>query len=131
MKIVNQLPPNIDAIRRRFQLDGFPTVVFTYGDTLYNPTGLEIPPDLMAHEETHAKQQSILGVEQWWALYLENDSFRLSQEVEAYKEQYQYTLGRYNRDSRRQVLSHIIRNLSSGLYGKIINKQTAKELIYG
>lgn len=131
MQILNQFPPNIEAIRKRFELDGFPTAVFTYGDKLYNPVGLDIPPDLMAHEEVHEKQQAILGVQQWWDLYLTDDTFRLSQEVEAYKEQYQHAKENYNRDLRRQVLSHIVHNLSSKLYGKIINKKLAKELIYG
>lgn len=112
-------------------MDGFPTAVFTYGDKLYNPTGLEISPDLMAHEEVHSKQQAILGVEQWWALYLKDDAFRLTEEVEAYREQYRYAKENYNRELRREVLAHIVRNLASRLYGNIVNKQIAKELIHG
>ena len=131
MEVLNQFPPNISAIRKRFELDGFPTVVFTYGDKLYNPTGLDIPPDLMTHEETHEKQQAIIGVEQWWNLYLTDDAFRLSQEVEAYREQYVYAKENYNREVRRSVLAYIVSNLASKLYGNLINKQQAKELIYG
>lgn len=129
MEIVNQFPPNIDAIRRRFEMSGFPTAVFAYGDTLYNPTGIEIPADLMAHEETHQKQQAIYGLQDWWTRYLQDDAFRLGQEVEAYQAQVKYAQRNYPREHKRWLLNEIVRNLSSKLYGKIVTKSQAKELI--
>lgn len=128
MQILTQFPPNIETIRKRFELEGFPTAIFTYGDTIYNPTGLDISPDLMRHEEIHEKQQQVLGVEQWWDLYLKDDAFRLTQEVEAYQAQYQ-SIADSPRQYRRIFLTEIAKNLSSKLYGSIINKDTAKELI--
>lgn len=129
MKIVNDFPPNIEAIRKRFEMTGFPTAIFAYGDTLYNPSGMEIPPDLIAHEELHSKQQEIYGLQDWWTRYLEDDAFRLGQEVEAYRKQYEYAKEKYNRDQRRWVLNEIVKNLSSKLYGNVINKKRAKDLI--
>jgi hypothetical protein len=129
MKIVNDFPPNIAAIRKRFEMTGFPTAIFAYGDTLYNPSGMEIPPDLIAHEELHSKQQEIYGLQDWWTRYLEDDAFRLGQEVEAYRKQYEYAKEKYNRDQRRWVLNEIVKNLSSKLYGNVINKKRAKDLI--
>lgn len=83
----------------------------------------------MEHEETHAKQQKLYGVEDWWARYLKDDGFRLEMEADAYKKQYEYAKKHYNRDGRRAVLKEIIHNLSSKLYGNIISKQEAKEII--
>ena len=62
MKIKHKYPPNYKEI-----IEHFPAVknklgiIFTYGDILYVPSGLSIPADLMAHEETHKQQQKKLG----------------------------------------------------------------------
>jgi hypothetical protein len=83
----------------------------------------------MVHEETHARQQKTIGVDQWWAMYLEMPKFRLSQEVEAYGEQYKFLCKVLNRKGRLAAISVLAQNLSSELYGNIINKKEAKELI--
>jgi hypothetical protein len=127
MKIEKGFPPNIAEIAKRFRIT--PETVFAYGDTLYSPLGLGIPPDLMVHEEVHERQQSEAGVEQWWAMYLENESFRLSQEVEAYRAQWKYLQGVLNRKGRLAALNRLAENLASPMYGSIINKKLAKELI--
>lgn len=128
MKIINQFPPNINQIVAKFDLTGF-NPVFAYGDTLYNPSGLPISQDLMIHEETHERQQEAYGRDQWWAMYLENGKFRLTQEVEAYREQYKFIKTVLNRKGRIGALNVFAENLSSALYGNIINKKEAKELI--
>jgi len=125
MKVSDQLPPNYSDIASTFQLSGF-NAVFTYGDTLYNPTGLPISDDLMAHEEVHAKQQT--NPEEWWSRYLSNPEFRLEQELEAYRAQYK-SLADRPRPERRWFLREFAKNLSSKLYGGIINKAKAEELI--
>ena len=79
MKIIRDYPPNIEAIRAEFELN--PRVVFTYGETIYNPGGGKITDDLMVHEETHAKQQGD-DPGAWWDRYLVDVDFRLNQEVE-------------------------------------------------
>lgn len=128
--IVKQgFPPNIQAIAQEFKIT--PDTVFAYGDTLYNPLGLPIPQDLMIHEETHEKQQQALGVEQWWTMYLDRPNFRLQQEVEAYQNQYEFIKTVLNRKGRIAALNRFAEQLSSDLYGKIINKKKAKELIDG
>lgn len=129
MKIVNDFPPNIAAIAKKFPIHGF-NPVFTYGDTLYNPSGGPISDDLMAHEQTHERQQQAIGVEQWWAMYLEDETFRLTQETEAYRAQYKAVQDK-PRNWRRLFLQAIARDLSSKLYGSIINTKQAKELIHG
>src|SRR5579864_5749331 len=102
MKISYTFPPNYPAI-----LTAFPAcarikgVVFTYNQTLYNPYHTIISPDLMVHEETHAKQQyDHLGTdaiaESWWDRYIKFPDFRLASEVEAYRAQYAYMLKNYS-----------------------------------
>ena len=128
MKVKNEFPPNIDEIRMVFDLEGF-NPVFTYGDTLYNPTGLPVSEDLMKHEEIHEKQQKLIGVKEWWRMYLTDEKFRLSQEAEAYREQYQFIKEKMNRKARLPILKELTNNLSSKLYGNLINFNQAKELI--
>lgn len=128
MKIIQDFPPNIADIASVLDIRGL-RAVFTYGDELYNPTGGDISEDLMAHEETHAKQQAAIGKDQWWAMYLTDEKFRLKQEAEAYQAQYGFARNNYNRDLRRRLLAELARGLSSKMYGNIINKQQAKEII--
>ena len=128
MQVLNKWPPNIAEIQKVFPVSQF-NPVFTYGNTLYNPTGGRIPPDLIAHEEIHEKQQAKMGAENWWKLYLENKSFRLEQEAEAYRRQYEYGQSNYNRQQRKSLYHEILKHLSSALYGNLITIKQAKELI--
>jgi hypothetical protein len=127
MQIVKGFPPNIAQLYKKFKIT--PETVFTYGDKLYNPMGNPIPQDLMVHEETHEQQQKVCGVEQWWTLYLDNPNFRLTQEVEAYRNQYQFLKTVLNRKARLGTLNILSEHLASPLYGNIVNKKEAKELI--
>jgi hypothetical protein len=128
MRIVNDFPPNINEIEKKFDLDGS-MPVFAYGDVLYNPTGGPIADHLMIHEETHERQQKVYGsVQSWWKRYLEDDMFRLTQEVEAYRNQYKSVKG-FPRDWRRKLLKEMVKNLSGKLYGNIVNEEQAKDLI--
>ncbi len=91
MKIVNGWPPNIERIRAAFDLTGV-DAVFTYGDTLYNPTKYPVDPALMAHEETHTKQQAEAGgPDAWWGRFIAEPEFRAEQEIAAYREQLRAT----------------------------------------
>lgn len=131
MRIEKAVPPNYNEISDRFKLAtlGSFNPVFAYGDILFNPTGLNIPPDLMVHEEVHSAQQRAMGVEEWWEMYLKSDSFRLDQEVEAYRAQYRYFSENFNRHRRRYELDRLASDLSSALYGNIIKKRAAMDLI--
>lgn len=133
MKVAYDYPPNIDAIRAEFDL---PTgVIFTYGETLYNPDHGVIPPDLMAHEETHQRQQGD-DPAGWWKRYLEDVEFRISQEVEAYQNQYNhYKMNRCMKNGKlkvnrlRQFAYQLATYLSSPIYGEVITRQEALEKI--
>lgn len=127
MKIVNGLPPNHAAIVKAFG-EPAPTVVYTYGDTLYIPSGKKPDKQLLAHEETHTRQQSITSPEDWWEHYLADPQFRLEQELEAYRVQYKamFTLPRKH---RLFYLEHIAKSLSGEMYGKIVTFDEAVNLI--
>ncbi len=131
MKIVFSYPPNIEEIRKQFDIDGKP-IVFTYGDTLYNPTSADISFDLMAHEQVHEKQHLNYngGAEAWWTEYLNNKQFRLSQEVEAYRKQWSVFCSRVtNKNDRRRFINLIDGDLSSAIYGNVVTFNEAVRLI--
>ena len=127
-KIVKDVPPNYGAIKVRFELGGR-EMVFTYGDTLYIPTGFIPSPDLLTHEMVHIQQQGN-DPAGWWERYLKDDDFRTSQETEAYKEQYKYFCKKVtNRDERAKLLMVLAQDFSSSVYGKIVSYPQALALI--
>lgn len=128
MDIRFDYPPNIEAIRSKFKLPKF--VIFTYGHILYNPDRGGLPEHLMVHERTHKDQQYAMGVEAWWGKYLEDDKFRLSQEIEAYRNQYKYIVKNFkDRNVVNKMLLSIARDLSSEIYGNILTKDEALKVI--
>ena len=128
MKIVNEWPPNIKEIEKVFNIKG-KEVVFTYGDILYNPHKVSVERHLLVHEQTHEKQQN-KDPESWWTRYLRDKSFRLSQEVEAYQNQFRFIKNSI-KDSYRVVLvlDELADHLSSRIYGNIISFKEARKLI--
>lgn len=123
MNIIVGFPPNIEKIRKSFTVNK--GIVFTYGNTLYNPDNGKIDGALMVHEETHSRQQmKFLTPAEWWNKYLEDPSFRLSQELEAYQNQ----LIEYKKTNKQWMpfLNTIADHLSSFRYGNITDFTTAK-----
>lgn len=138
MKILKQLPPNYEAIERLFGLANIRNAVFTYGDTVYAPTArleadgtVHLSGDLEAHEAVHITQQATYGVDAWWGIYLSDPAFRLAQELQAYRAQYEWAITNMARPSRRRLLMAISKSLSSKMYGIIIAREQACELIKG
>ncbi len=101
-----------------------PNVVFDYGDTIYCNGRLSI--DLVIHEETHLRQQKEIGLDLWVEKYLNEDQFRLEQEIEAYTNQ---ILSIGDRNARFKLKTKVIEILSGPLYGNIINKQQLKNIL--
>lgn len=127
MKIINSYPPNIDDIRKAFKISD--SVVFTYRDCIYNPGGGNIADHLMAHEQTHEKQQGD-DPEGWWKKYIADKEFRLNQEVEAYRNQFRFFKSRYrDRNMVHRFLRQVSFDLSSEIYGNIVSFQEAFKLI--
>ena len=126
MKIVCEFPPNYKLLAKNFKLHS--GVIFTYGDTLYNPDGGDIPNHLEKHEETHKKQQGD-KIEEWWNKYIDDKDFRLSQELEAYQRQYRVAKNEMSRNELFNLLRKIATDLSSELYGDLISFNEAMNLI--
>lgn len=106
--------------------------VFTFGNTIYNPAGFEIPDDLFAHECVHGEQQGYTdeGARAWWARYIEDPYFRIDQEAEAYAEQYGVLCYFHkDRNARARLLHAIATTLSGPTYGNVIGLSAAKALI--
>jgi hypothetical protein len=128
MKILKQLPPNYEDICKHIPaVRQIKTIVFTYGNTVYAPAGNALPPDLIAHEQVHIDRQN--NPAKWWEKYLTDIQFRLDEELAAYRVQYQYAEKHYSRAHRRLLLTHISKDLSGSMYGKLITRKEAIALI--
>lgn len=132
MQIVHDYPPNIDAIVKVFPAARTPGVIFTYGQTIHNPSGRPLSNALLRHEEVHARQQLLIpgGAEEWWESYLSNTMFRYSQEREAHIAEWQAVLdGENNRNHRRSLFVEIAKRLSGPLYGHMLTLADAKKML--
>ncbi len=85
MEIIKDYPPNYALICSVLKPNR--EAVFAYGNRIYNPSGRDIAPDIEHHEEVHMRQQGD-NPDAWYARYVTEPAFRLSQELEAYGEQY-------------------------------------------
>lgn len=123
MNIKIEYPPNIKDLEKAFTLTN--RIVFTYGDTIYNPNNGYLEEAIIKHEEVHSKQQGD-NPQEWWDKYLKDVDFRLEQELEAYKVQYK-TIQLTLKDKGRlfQYAMGLARDLSSGMYGNIIATDVA------
>lgn len=133
MTIVIGKPPIWEEAHKHFKIDDMKTV-YTYGDKLYNPAGLTIEDHLMAHESTHADQQLSLegGPAEWWKQHFADPKFRLTQELEAYQNQYIFFCSRHgDRNTRARFLHVIAGDLSSGMYQIGLSYVDASRLIKG
>lgn len=134
MKILTAYPPLdlYDRIQERWpEVADMPYVVFAYDGNIYNPSGKEMPLYMIEHEKVHLRQQLQWGgAEVWWYKYLTFDTFRLEQELEAYRQEYECFCAIYkDRNERNAFLQFQATMLSSPMYGGIISKLSAVELI--
>lgn len=130
MNIVTDYPPNFELLSKTFGIPRETNIVFTYGNTLYIPSGAKPDKPLLRHEETHAKQQSAIGPAVWWDKFIQDKDFRLAQELEAYRIQYAAMFDLPARH-RRAYLDHISNDLAGFMYGTLMSPEQAKELITG
>jgi hypothetical protein len=128
MKIVHDNPPILESILAMGMIPT-PTTVYTYGDTLYNPSGQDIPDHLLHHEETHEKQQGA-DPDAWWDRYLQDQYFRIEQETEAYARQFAFICRTVkDRNRRHKILFDIARILAGPIYGNVIGTDAAMRAI--
>lgn len=125
-----EFPPNIEEIKKTFDIKDH-EVFFAYYPHIYNPLNVQIPLPIFAHEYVHLERQKDMGVELWWAYYLNDVKFRFEEELLAHREEYKaYSkLLNANRAMRRRALTGIAKRLSGNLYGKMVSYAEARELI--
>ncbi len=114
--------PLLEEYKRVFPIT--PNTIFAHKETIY--ANKPLAPDIIHHEYIHLLQQEHTGVEVWVYNFLNDPTFRLHQELEAYKAQLDFIK---DRNLRAKVRIECARNLSSPLYGNLINKETALELL--
>lgn len=132
MKIVRDRPPLFDEIDAKFHVRGLP-IMFAWGDRLFIPSGsLDVAPHLMAHEEVHSGRQghSEPGILLWWRAYLDDEQFRLAEEIVAHRAEYEH-LARHGggRQARRRHLAITAARLAAPLYGRLISVADAKKVL--
>jgi hypothetical protein len=121
-------PPCYEECRKKFGVDFETGIAFTYGNTIHCKK--ELTRDMLVHEFKHIEQQGKIGAEDWWYMYLEDPAFRLTQEIEAYREQYKYFLAvMKDRNHRAKVLHAMAGVLSGSMYGNLISHSQARQFI--
>ena len=116
----SNVPPQhiYEKARDMFGVDFRNGVVFTVGDTIHSQSW-PLSPDLLTHEKTHVTQQLNYdgGKYKWWDRYFEDKYFRYSQEIEAYRNQYEHLCVMFkDRNKRAVLLMTIVRHLRT-MYG--------------
>ena len=128
MIILQKNPPNYEEIKKTFKLKR--GTIFAFGDTIYNPDGVSITPDLLTHELIHSKQQKDYGLGKWWNRYLDQPVFRASQEIPAFQAQYLYFKNVVkDRNRLHRILVELSKDLSAELYGNCMTYQEAFNVI--
>lgn len=130
MMVLPVQPPNIEDIIKTFpKVKESKGIVYTHGQVIFNPDNQPLTEELMHHEATHSLQQDELGYEKWWKKYLEDKDFRLSQELQAYHQQYKkYCKNVKDRNKQAQYLNRLALDCSSEIYG---NMTSYREAIQG
>ena len=114
--------PLMEEYRKHFEITD-DTIFTLYPDIYANN---KLTPDLIAHEMTHIRQQEKQGVKSWVDRYLSEPQFRITQELEAYRNQIQSIK---DKNARYKCRIWASETLSSGLYGNVVDYQTVFNLL--
>jgi len=131
MKIVRGYPPNFKQIAAAFPDAKGKGVIFTYGDTVYNPTGPSLSRGLQAHEAVHVERQLAFegGAAAWWTNYIAEPHFRFTEEFQAHLAEFKAWRPNRIAGSRAGALHQIALRLSGPLYGRVMDYGSASRLI--
>lgn len=88
MTVLIERPPNFEKIVQAFPKAENEGVLFAYGEHIYNPSGIFIPQQLLAHEYRHCARQWQNDPDAWWDKYIIDDEFRYGEELIAHVEEY-------------------------------------------
>jgi len=127
--VLIERPPVYDRCDAQFKIKGRP-ILFAWGDTIFNPEGVEISPELFAHEAVHGERQLKVGIETWWDEYLARPVFRYAEEELAHRAEYQAYARRHpNPRKRALVLDAIAERLAGPLYGNLVSVADARAVV--
>jgi hypothetical protein len=124
-KIIKAFPPNWPALAKVFPIKGRPQIVYAWGDLIFNPSGVALPPWVLAHEGVHGERQKVMGISGWWDTYCMDPDFRLNEEILAHRVEW----GTYAGPKREHYLKVMAKRLSSPLYGSLVTEAEAVDLI--
>lgn len=126
MHVVYDYPPNYSDLVKVFPITR--TVIFAWGDIIYNPGKVEITPELVEHEKIHGARQKpdIIG---WWNQYIESPAFRLQEEIPAHQAEFMWLMRNGNRKIKRLALKMVANKLSAPLYGQLLSPKEARKII--
>lgn len=132
MEIVVANPPNFDEIVAVFPFARNPGVIFTLGQTIYNPSAVAISAALKCHESVHGQRQGTNQdeIRGWWSRYLNDPQFRLEEELLAHRAEYRaFRSWTKDRNAVARELEVISRRLSGPLYGGLLTHAAARRFI--
>lgn len=109
-----ELPPNFADITAVLPVTEASSMIFTYGDTIYNVKE-PLSFHTLAHEEVHKEQQGD-NPAGWWTKYLSDPGFRQEQEIAAYAKQYR-AVDAFKTEVRDNLLDQCASFLSDPVYG--------------
>jgi len=129
--IVIEYPPMYEQIADKFDLHPSDGVIFSWGDVIYNPGDIDVGPELLAHELAHGRRQGTSKVKiiKWWRKYMDEQRFRLNEEIYGHRAEYEYLMANGNRHERRSALKHTASRLAAPLYGSMITQADAKGVL--
>lgn len=129
-QVVVEKPPLFDEISKAFPMATRGGVIFSFGSKIYNPSGVKISAELIAHEGVHGRRQVAAGVNAWWRNYIDDPKFRFDEELPAHRAEYAAFCSAHQDRNRRAVALNIIaRRLCGPLYGNLVTHRQALEAI--
>lgn len=125
--ISSDIPDIYYKCKEKFGVDWDKGVIFTYGPMIYCKYELSLAK--MVHENVHVYQQGE-DPKAWWEKYFEDVSFRLNQEVEAYRAEAKFVKSNIkDRNKAARLINQMAVDLSSSMYGNICTMNEARNLI--
>lgn len=121
--IIVDRPPNFERIKAAFPKAENPGVLFAHDQTIYNPSGVFVPPALIAHENVHLERQKKVGADRWWDLYLINSYYRYEEELLAHAAEF-----KVQKTGDRNVSASLLMRTALRLIAPLYNYQPPRSL---
>ena len=119
-------PPNYDQVVAVFPLAANPGVLFAFGEDIFNPSKVNIPKWIIAHEYKHCARQFLTTPDIWWDEYLTDQSFRYHEELLAHAAEFQEAKSMAKRD--RNVYAKLFDRTARRVIAPLYNYQPPKSL---